>query len=143
VASEIADIAPEGAELDGSILPTINGEFAGEIVAGAFGPFNTGRVGGGSCVLRLEMRDGSPFDVRLKFLTSGPPHIVLRDARALAAWVEAVGAPPTAGFTALGENLWIAGCGKRVLFDLRTHEDHRGLSEVIIVNVRVERKTHA
>ena len=89
------------------------------------------------------MRDGSPFDVRLKFLTSGPPHIVLRDARALAAWVEAVGAPPTAGFTALGENLWIAGCGKRVLFDLRTHEDHRGLPEVVIVNVRVERTTHA
>jgi hypothetical protein len=94
-------------------------------------------------VLRLEMRDGTRFDIRLKFLTSGPPHIVLRDARALAAWVEAVGAPPAAGFTALGENLWIAGRGKRVLFDLRTHEDHRGLPEVVIVGVRVERTTHA
>jgi hypothetical protein len=140
---EPADTIQADEELGGSIPPTINGEFAGEIVAGAFGPFSAGRERGGSCVLRLERRDGSPFDVRLKFLTSGPPHIVLRDARALVAWVEAVGAPPTAGFTALGENLWIAGRGKRVLFDVRTHEDHRGLPEVVIVNVRVERTNHA
>ena len=123
-------------EYDRSMLPTINGEFAGEIVVATFMPFGAGGVSGGSCVLRLKMLDGSPLNVRVKFLTSGPPHVVRRDLRALAAWVEAVGAPPTSGFINLGMNLWVAGRGKRVLFDLRTRTDHRGLPEILIANVR-------
>jgi hypothetical protein len=35
-------------------------------------------------------------------------------------------------------NLWIAGRGKRLLFDLRTRTDHRGLPEVFVAHVRVD-----
>jgi hypothetical protein len=132
--------APEAAAdgLDQDILPRIDGELAGEIVPGTFGPRTSFGATGCSCSLRLKMHDGSLSNVRVKFLTVGPQHVVLRDARALAAWVEAVGAPPAAGVASLGMNLWIAGRGKRVLFDLRTRTDHRGLPEVFVVNVRLD-----
>ena len=130
--------ANDSAANDQDILPTINGEFAAEIVPGTFGPCTSFGATGCSCTMRLKMEDGSPFDVRVKFVTAGPPHVVLRDARALAAWVEAVGAPPAAGVASLGMNLWIAGRGKCVLFDLRTRTDHRGLPEVFVANVRLD-----
>jgi hypothetical protein len=140
-AAALADsAAPEAADegLDQDILPTINGEFEGEIVPGTFGPCTSFGATGCSCSLRLKMHGGSLFNVRVKFLTTGPQHVVLRDARALAAWVEAVGAPPSAGVVNLGMNLWIAGRGKRLLFDLRTRTDHRGLPEVFVAHVRVD-----
>jgi hypothetical protein len=129
-------------DLDQDILPTINGEFEGEIVPGTFGPCTSFGATGCSCTLRLKMPDGS-FDVRVKFVTSGPPHVVLRDMRALKAWVEAVGTSPTQGCATLGMNLWVAGRGKRVIFDLRTRTDHRGLPEILVANVRVEGAAHA
>jgi hypothetical protein len=137
-ANDSAANEPADDDLDQDILPTINGEFAAEIVPGTFGPCASFGATGCSCTLRLKVHDRSTFDVRVKFVTSGPPHVVLRDARVLAAWVEAVGAPPSAGFINLGMNLWVAGRGKRVMFDLRTRTDHRGLPEILVANVRAD-----
>lgn len=77
-------------------------------------------------------------EVRLRFVSEGPPRVVERDLSILATWAEAVGAAPAANLVGVIKNLWFASASRRVWLILNTRQDHLGLPEIYCGGVNVE-----
>lgn len=114
------------------------GSYRCEIIPASALPIRRDGIEGVAFEVKVLEGEHVRREVRLRFLSEGPPRIVERDLTILAAWAEAVGAAPAATFVGVIKNLWFASASRRVWLTLNSRQDHRGLHEIYCGGVKVD-----
>ena len=123
--------------------PLPAGEYVAEFVTAV--PYDTVKTKGAIAILIIAEGEYRVLEIRLRFVEDGPSTIdgiIARDAAALRAWSEAVGAEgrPSRkdGFDGALKLIWDAGRNKRVVLKIDVRMSRAGVSEMLLIGVRLD-----
>jgi hypothetical protein len=119
------------------------GEYVAELVTAL--PLHTPKTRGAIAIVKIMEGEYRGREIQLRFVEEGPSTIdgiIARDAAALRAWSEAVGAEgrPSRkdGFEGALKLIWDAGRNKRVVLKIDVRMSRAGVSEMFLVGVRLD-----
>ena len=106
--------------------------------------FDTLKTRGATALVKVVEGEYRGREIRLRFVENGPPTIdgiIARDASALHAWWQAVGAEgrPSSkgGFAGALKVIWKASRDKRVVLKIGVKTDRAGVTEMFLIGARV------